>query len=63
MWKGGLGRRCVERRETRRESRAKNLRSVVRGRVVVESEKRMKSEVKRQQVRTNLKTAVMTRWK
>ena len=61
MWKGGVGRKCVERRETRTESRAKNLRRVVRGRVVVESEKRMKSEVTRQQVRTNLEPAVMTR--
>ena len=63
MWKGGAERRCVERRETRRERRARNLRSVVRGRVVEESEKRMKSEVKRQQVRTSLETAVMTQWK
>ena len=29
VWEGGVGRRCVERRETRRERRAKDLRSVV----------------------------------
>ena len=63
MWKGGAGRRCVERRETRRESKARSLRTVVRGRVVDESEKRIKSVAKRQQVRASLEIAVMTQWK
>ena len=53
----------MERRETRRESKARSLRTVVRGRVVEESEKRIKSVAKRQQVRASLEIAVMTQWK
>ena len=53
----------MERRETRRARRERNLRKVVRGRVVEESEKRIKREARRQQVRTSLETAVMTQWK
>ena len=53
----------MERKETRRESKARNLRTVVRGRVVEENEKRIKSVAKRQLVRTSLETVVMTQWK
>ena len=63
MWKGGAGKRCVERSETRRESRARDLRTVVRGRVVEESEKRWKSKMVRLRERASLEATVMARWK
>ena len=53
----------MARRETRRESKARNLRTVVRGRVVEESEKRWKIEMVRLRERASLETNAMARWK
>ena len=51
------------RRERRRRTRERNLREVVWGRVVEESEKRVKIGARREQARKSLEAALMAPWR